>query len=220
MTKNLEPKCVGYVLKADIRHYFDTVDHEILLNIISVKIKDPNVIWLIKLILDNHKAEVKGKGMPLGNLTSQFFANLYLNELDQFVKHKMKVKYYIRYVDDFVIFHADKNTLESWKNDIDQFLICNLKVELHPEKSRIIALNKGITFLGFRVFADNRLIKKSNARRIWKRLSIFENRYNEGQMSRAEIANRLEGWFTYAKFANTYKLRKKVFIRCKEIIMP
>ena len=161
VTKNLEPKCVGYVLKADIRHYFDTVDHEILLNIISVKIKDPNVIWLIKLILDNHKAEVKGKGMPLGNLTSQFFANLYLNELDQFVKHKMKVKYYIRYVDDFVIFHADKNTLESWKNDIDQFLICNLKVELHPEKSRIIALNKGITFLGFRVLQIIDLSKRA-----------------------------------------------------------
>src|SRR3989344_4564521 len=98
----------GYVLKADIKHYFDTVDHERLLEIIERKVKDKNVIWLIKQILNNFDTSIKGKGMPLGNLTSQFFANVYLNELDQFVKHKLKAKYYIRYVDDFLILHNSK----------------------------------------------------------------------------------------------------------------
>ncbi len=83
-----------------------------LLRIISRKITDPNVMWLIKTILYNHKTALQGKGMPVGNLTSQFFANVYLNELDRFVKHKLKAKYYIRYVDDFVVLHRDRAVLE------------------------------------------------------------------------------------------------------------
>src|SRR3989344_8491222 len=90
----------GYCLKADIKHYFEEVNHEILLNIIKRKIKDNRIIWLIHKILNNFNTKINGKGMPLGNLTSQFFANVYLNELDYFVKYKLKAKYYIRYVDD------------------------------------------------------------------------------------------------------------------------
>jgi len=86
---------IGYVLKADIKHYFDTVDHEVMIKIIKKEISDEKVIWLIKRILDNHNSKTKGKGMPIGNLTSQFFANVYLNELDYFVKHRLKAKYYI-----------------------------------------------------------------------------------------------------------------------------
>ncbi|MEK6951448.1 MAG: reverse transcriptase/maturase family protein, partial [Nanoarchaeota archaeon] len=140
----------GYVLKADITHYFQTVDHEILLSIIKEKIKDENIIWLIKQILNNFDTEIKGRGMPLGNLTSQFFANVYLNKLDYFVKHKLKAKYYIRYVDDFVILHHNKETLEEYKLSIDKFLRENLKLELHPDKSKIIPLKNGINFLGYR----------------------------------------------------------------------
>ena len=94
---------VGYSLKADVRHYFDTVDQEILVRIITKMIKDPKVVWLIRVILQNHKLEISGKGMPIGNLTSQFFANVYLNELDHFIKHMIKAKYYVRYVDDFIL---------------------------------------------------------------------------------------------------------------------
>ncbi|MBI4117038.1 hypothetical protein HY449_04820 [Candidatus Pacearchaeota archaeon] len=105
--------CVqGYCLKADIRHYFDTVSHEILILILMRKIKDGKVIWLIRKVLNNFDSPVKGTGMPLGNFTSQFFANVYLNELDYFVKHILKAKYYIRYVDDFIILHRSKKRLE------------------------------------------------------------------------------------------------------------
>lgn len=200
----------GYALKADIRHYFDTVDHEILLHIIGRRIKDRDVLWLISMILNNHKTEVAGKGMPIGNLTSQFFANVYLNELDHFVKHILKVKYYLRYVDDFIILHRDKKTLERWQEAIDQFLKDSLKVELHPDKTRIVTLDEGVTLLGFRIFHYYRLLKKSNARRIIKRLERFRKLYNNGKISREEALTRFEGWFAYAEFANTYNLRTRL----------
>lgn len=207
----------GFVLKADIRHYFDTVDQEILLNIIERKIKDKNIIWLIKTILENHKTNTFGKGMPIGNLTSQFFANVYLNELDWFVKHKLKAKYYIRYVDDFVILHRDKRMLIKLREEIDNFLMINLKVELHPEKTGIMELTNGVTFLGFRVFPNYRLLKKSNARRIWKRVRLFKQRYDQGTMNRNEIRLSLEGWMAYAAFAQTYNLRKRVSLIFNEL---
>ena len=181
-----------------------------MLDIVRRKIKDNNVIWLIETILKN-----KEKGMPLGNLTSQFFANVYLNELDQFVKHSLKAKYYIRYVDDFVILHNDRKQLEKYREEIDKFLI-NLKIELHPEKSRIIPLKSGITFLGFRVFYYFKLLKKSNAKRIWKRHEKFRKLYLKGKITREEILLSLEGWLAYASFADTYKLRKKVMARFNE----
>lgn len=99
---------LGYCLKADIKYYFQEVNHEILIKIIEKKIKVEKVLWLIERILNNFNSNTKGKGMPLGNLISQFFANVYLNELDYFVKHKLKAKYYIRYVDNFIILHESK----------------------------------------------------------------------------------------------------------------
>jgi hypothetical protein len=193
------------------------VDHEVLLKLIRRRIKDEKVMWLIETILKNHRTEIPGKGMPLGNLTSQFFANFYLNELDYFVKHALKANYYLRYVDDFVILHGDKEILEKWKQEIDLFLTGNLKLRLHPEKSRIIPLKRGITFLGFRIFPGYRLLKKSNARRIWERLEKFKRLYDKGEMARTEVVQSLEGWLAYSGFADTYNLRRKVVARFNEL---
>ena len=189
------------------------MDHEILLRMIERKIKDTDVIWLIKVILKNHRVEVPGKGMPLGNLTSQFFANVYLDELDHFVKHALKVKYYIRYVDDFVILHKDRKILEKWREEIDRFLRCSLKVELHPEKTRIEPLSGGLTMLGFRVFYHHRLLKRSNARRIWMRLERHREKCDSGEINPYEARASMAGWLAYAHFANTYGLRKRVTLR-------
>lgn len=158
--------------------------------------------------------------MPLGNLTSQFFANVYLHELDLFVKHELKAKHYIRYVDDFVILHRDRKMLENRKREIVLFLKENLKVWLHPEKTRIIPVKRGITFLGFRIFAKYRLLKKSNARRIWKCIEKFKRKYDDGGLTLDEIVQSLEGWFAYAAFANTYELRKRVLGRFNETFYP
>ena len=215
---NKEACLKGYALKADVRHYFDNIDHQILLDIVKRKIKDSNVIWLIKEII--HPANrPDGKGLPLGNQTSQFFANVYLNDLDQFVKHRLKAKYYIRYVDDFVILHRDRAVLEKWKKEIDLFLSSNLRVELHPEKSSVMELRHGITFLGFRIFRKYRLLKKSNSRRIWKRLEKFREGYNANEITSSEQLVRLEGWLAYAKFADTYVLRTRVVSRFNQIVL-
>lgn len=149
-----------YVLKADIKHYFETVNHKILMLILRRKIKDEKLLNLIQVILQNHNTKKPGKGMPLGNLTSQFFANVYLNELDQFVKHKFRAKYYIRYVDDFVMLHDNPNVLEDYKKKIDNFLRDKLELYLHPDKSKIIKLQRGIGFLGFRIFFHHKLVRK------------------------------------------------------------
>ncbi|MEK6918197.1 MAG: RNA-directed DNA polymerase, partial [Nanoarchaeota archaeon] len=136
-TNNLTSK--GYCFKADIKHYFEEVDHSILLGLIGRKIKDEKVILLIKGILENNvSSNYLGKGMPLGNLTSQFFANVYLHELDYFVKHRLKAKYYLRYVDDFVLLGSSKEKLLSWGGGMAGFLFKDLKLELQPQKSKVI----------------------------------------------------------------------------------
>ncbi len=162
VTNNL--KTEAFCLKADIKHYFQEVNHEVLINLIRRKIKTEKIIWLINQILVNGFTE---KGMPLGNLTSQFLANVYLNELDYFVKHKLKAKYYIRYVDDLVILHHSREQLEIWKQEINEFLRKELKLELHPEKSYISSLSRGIDFVGFRNFYYFRLLRKRNIKNIF-----------------------------------------------------
>jgi len=152
-----------FVFKADIKKYFDHVDHAILLSIIKRKIKDPKIIWLVNKILSNYST-ANGKGMPLGNLTSQFFANVYLNELDQFVKNQLKAKYYLRYVDDFVIIHNSKQQLQDYQQNITLFVSEKLALTLHPDKSRIIKFHQGIEFLGVKIFRHHQLIKKKNLR--------------------------------------------------------
>lgn len=174
-------------------------------------------MWLIRTILKNHKTDVEGRGMPIGNLTSQFFANVYLNDLDKYIKHVLKAKYYVRYVDDFAIFHKGMRQLEAWHSAINEFLLKNLKLKLHPDKSRVIPLRNGITLLGFRMFYTHRLLKKSNTRRIWKRLEIYKQRYEHGCMTKEQAEKSIDGWLAYAKFANTYKLRIRVLARFREI---
>lgn len=191
-------------------HYFETVDHRVLLEILGALIKDDLVLWLVKVILENYASGVPGKGMPLGNWTSQFFANVYLNELDQFVKHALKAGFYIRYVDDFVILHRSRKQLAEWKDAIDVFLRERLLLELHPNKSAIIALRSGVCFLGFRVFYQYKLVRVRNLRKIRKRQRKLCQQYALGSASAGRVLCSLQGWCAYASQANTYNLRKKL----------
>jgi len=213
-TKNNSRAC--FVLKADIKHYFDTVSHDILLSIIKRKVWDNKALFLIRTILENHKTKHKGKGMPLGNLTSQFFANVYLDELDKYVKYNLKVKYYIRYVDDFVILSNSKEQLEAYKEKINLFLQKHLDLQLHPEKSRIFSIKKGTTFLGLRIFQRHKLLKKSNIRKFKGKLSYLSEKYANKEVDYDVIYDFLEGWLTYAKNANTHKLRKSVISKAEK----
>jgi RNA-directed DNA polymerase len=208
VSKNDTRPC--YVLKADVRKYFDSVDHTILLSILKNRINDTRVLWLIEVILKNHQTKEKGKGMPLGNLTSQFLANVYLNELDQFVKHELKARYYIRYVDDFVILNATKSVLVDYKEKIDKFLKEKLVLVLHPDKSRIITVRNGIGFLGFRIFCHHKLIRKKNLWKFERKCKRHQKLYNKGLIDRDKIVAWFEGWLAYIAHANTYKYRRHI----------
>jgi len=144
--------------------------------------------------------------MPLGNLTSQFFANVYLNELDYFVKHKLKIKYYLRYVDDFVILHSSNEQLKEWKNLITNFLSRELRLELHPQKSKIIPLSKGVDFVGFRCFWHYKLLRKRNIRKILLKVKEYRNE----QISKEKMLESFQGWNAYALWADSYKFRRDV----------
>jgi hypothetical protein len=192
----------AFCFKADIKHYFPELDREILIKIIQKKIKCLKTIQLIRLILNNFEGD---NGMPLGNLTSQFFANVYLNELDYFVKHQLRAKFYIRYVDDFIILHKSKEQLESWKKDIDNFLKEKLKLELHADKSKIIPLNKGVDFVGFRNFYYFRLLRKRNINKIYFKIED----YKQNKLSKEKLLASFQGWNAHAKWASSYNLRKE-----------
>ena len=148
--------------------------------------------------------------MPLGNLTSQFFANVYLNELDYFVKHNLKAKYYIRYVDDFVILHESHEQLQKWKLEINNFLETSLNLELHKGKSKISNLDNGISFLGFRIFFYHKLVRKSNLRKFERKFRELRKLYEKGRINREKVVEFLEGWLNYVSYGDTFKLRKSV----------
>lgn len=194
-SKNNTKTC--WILKCDIRKFFASIDHKILLDILNSYIPDKNIILLLQEIIKSFSAK-PGVGLPLGNLTSQLFVNIYMNEFDQFIKHNMKVKYYIRYADDFVILSDDKNMLEALIHQIYYFLGEKLELELHSGKVFIKTLVSGVDFLGWVSFLDNRVLRASTKRRIIKRLK---------ESSTPETINSYLGLL---KHGNTGKIQKEV----------
>ena len=164
-----------WVLKGDIKKFFASVDHKILLNIIDYYIINKDIKRLLDQIIISFDAGIKGKGLPLGNLTSQLFVNIYMNEFDQFMKHKIKAKYYIRYADDFVILSENKQWLENIIFDIKEFLLENLDLSLHEDKTYIKTLASGIDFLGWVHFPDHRVLRKATKRKMLARISENQN---------------------------------------------
>ena len=158
--------------------------------------------------MNNHETKIRKKGMPLGNLTSQFFANVYLNEMDYFIKHRLKIKYYIRYVDDFIILENNKFILEEHKKIINEFAMNHLKIELHPNKTKIHDLENVVPFLGLRIFPHHKLIAKRNIRKFKNKLSLLMHRYENEEIDYDKIYDTVEGWTAYTKISNSYNIRK------------
>lgn len=167
VSKNNTKTC--WVLKCDIRKFFENIDHEILLEILNKYIPDKNIIWLLERIVFSFSS-APGRGLPLGNLTSQLFVNIYMNVFDQFIKHNLKAKYYIRYADDFVVFSRDKSWLEELLPKIADFLEERLKLNLHPDKIFIKTLASGVDFLGWVHFPNHRVLRTTTRRRMMKRI--------------------------------------------------
>ena len=169
VSKNNTKSC--WVLKCDIRKFFANIDHGILLRILRKRIFGEEIIQLLAEIINSfYTTDFYGKGLPLGNLTSQLFANIYLNEFDQFMKHKIKAKFYIRYADDFVVFSENKIWLEEILFQMENSLRDKLKLEIHPDKIFIKTVTSGADFLGWVHFPNHRVLRTSTKRRMFRSL--------------------------------------------------
>jgi len=204
-----------FVLKCDIKKFFPTLDHQILLKIVSKRIKDNNVLWLFKIIIDSFSSKFSSKsegikGAPIGNLTSQLFANIYMNEFDQFVKHKLKVKYYIRYTDDFVIIHYNKNYLINIKTEISNFLEKKLKLSLHPDKVELRKYHQGIDFLGYVTLPKARVLRTKTKNRIFKKMKLRANQLKEEKIKEKSVLQSFNSYLGVLSHGNTYELEQKL----------
>jgi len=194
-----------YCLKCDISKYFENINHDFLFNFVSKKIKDKKTLWLVRRIIESNP-----QGVPIGNLTSQLFANIYLNELDKFIKHCLKIKYYLRYMDDFLILENDKQKLNQAKEQIGVFLKEKLKLELNPKKVRIFPIEQGIDFLGYRVFDTYRILRKNTVKRFIKRTKYYQKKSNKGLLSFEKLDHTLQSWLNYARWGNSWRLRRNL----------
>ena len=209
----------SFCFHGDIKQYFPSISHRIIKNILRVKIRDENALWLLEEIIDSAKAlpsDSAGVGLPIGNLTSQFFANLYLNELDYFVKFDLKMRYYLRYMDDFLIFNNDKKEMFGIKKKIRVFLKDILELRLHEDKSQIYPVCGGIKFLGFRLFPGYRRLASDNVRRFRKRLNRFSSLFSDGKITAAKVKDSLRCWVAHSKYADTAVLRKAILNRLSD----
>lgn len=206
-----------YVLKCDVRKFFDSIDHNILRELLSRKITDPEMLWLLDIILASFEKEKGcGKGLPLGNVTSQLFANVYLNELDQFAKHVLKAQHYFRYCDDFVITHSDRIFLEKALERIRVFLSENLCLELHPDKVEIRKIRQGVDFLGYVILPRVKVIRTSTKRRILKKTKVVGQDFQSGKISEEMLEGIIAsymGVFSHCRSGGVKKSIMKVIKR-------
>jgi len=194
-----------WALKCDVRKFFDSVDHEILLKLVKARIKDPDTLWLVKKIVESYET-TKGKGIPIGNLTSQLFANIYLNSLDQFVKHHLKVKYYVRYADDFIILDEDFRFLLGALGKIGEFVGKELKLELHQDKISLRRLTWGVDFVGYVALPYYQIVRTKTKRRIYRKVRENIDIYRRGKSDVTSINQSVQSYLGILKHADTHKL--------------
>lgn len=215
-----------YVLKTDIRKYFPSIDHDLLYQKITSKIKCPETIWLTKIIIDGSNKQdyvdeyyrgdtlltpiERRKGIPIGNLTSQFFANIYLNNFDHFSKEQLGCKAYIRYVDDIAVFSDDKRELWHKRDRMAEYLEKD-RLRLHPYKTFVLPVAEGVDHLGYRVFPDHRKVRKDICYRFRKKYAAQRVAVQRGEIPFAKMNATVQSWIGHARHADSYRLRKSLF---------
>lgn len=195
-----------WALKADIRRFFDLVDHTVLLKLIRLKINDRQAFSLIHEVISSYSSCL-GKGLPLGNLTSQLFSNIYLNELDQFMKNTLRTKHYLRYADDFVILHHDPDFLRSLLSSLELFLKNSLKLQLHPDKIILKKWHQGIDFLGYISFPHHSLLRTKTKKRALKKI---KSQLKEGLMEADSFNQSLQSYLGLLKHCRGYGIDRQI----------
>lgn len=223
-----------YVLQCDIRKYFPSIDRTILKQQLRRRIKCPDTLWLIDTIIDNGSPQSdevvyfpgdtlltpleRQAGLPIGNLTSQFFANVYLNGFDHFVKEHLHIRNYLRYVDDFLLFADDRQLLADAKATIVNYLQ-SLRLQLHPIKSQLFETSVGINFVGFRILPKGKgfpkdiyiRVRNDNLRRSRLRLKQLQQDYATRQIDLPALVQRLRSWEAHLMHGDTHRLRRHIF---------
>ena len=194
-----------YVLKCDINKYFASINHEVLKQLLRRRIACPDTLWLLDEIIDS----TPDPGIPIGNLTSQLFANIYLHELDEFVKYTLKEPAYMRYMDDFIVVHHDKSYLQDLRLKIETFLderlslITNGKTQIFPVSA---TRGRSLDFLGYKIWPTHRRLRKDSVRRMRQKLKLFR----KNKISREDLQRSLNAWLGHAGHADTYNLQNKL----------
>ena len=217
----------AHVLRCDVYRYFPAIDHEILKRDLRRRIACERTLDLADRIIDSSNPQEpvnvhfpgddlltpleRRRGLPIGNLTSQFFANLYLDGLDHFCKEVLRAKGYLRYVDDFALFHDDRARLDEWRQRIARYLE-GRRLRLHPRKTVILPTSEPAPFLGFVLLPDGRRrLPEDNVRRFRNRLRGLRDRWRHGTVEKEEVLRRVDSWIAHAEHANTRRLRQAIF---------
>lgn len=215
-----------YYMKFDIVKYFPSIDHETLKDVISSKIKCHKTLELINKIIDSFSIDTpfqyfpgdclftpseRKNGLPIGNLTSQYFANIYLTSLDHFILGSLKIRSYIRFVDDFVIFHNDKEYINYCKIKIAGFLT-GIRLKIHQNKAHAYKSKNGIAFLGYRIFRTHIWIKRKNVINARRRIKMFFRGLMNGDIESVNYRSSVSAWEGHAKTADSWRIRKKIIV--------
>lgn len=198
-----------WILKCDIKKYFRSIDHEILLDLTRKKVRDEKIFNLIQKIVFSFQNQT-GRGVPLGNLTSQLFSNIYLNELDQFIKRELKIKNYLRYADDFIIFDNDRSRLESILGIIDDFLKGKLKLEINLAKTYFRKWHQGVDFLGYIIFPHYSILRSKTKKRMIKRIKKNNFEFLIGNLSREKVDQSRQSYLGLLSHANEHKTELRI----------
>lgn len=220
-----------YVLRLDIVRHFPSIDHAVLKDTLFHTVADPHIRRLIETILhsgegvladeyemvyfagDNLLAKLRPRGLPIGNLTSQFWSNCYLNAFDWFVTRQLGCRAYLRYVDDFALFANSKQQLGAWLTQIERYL-AKLRLTLHRTKAQITSVQDGTPWLGFRVYPTHRLLKRRNLVQFRQRLKHKVALYQTGTIPFTELDTGVQGWVNHVRYGDTWGARRSLFDEC------
>lgn len=195
-----------YLIKGDIASYFFSIDHDILYGLIAKKIQDKDVLNLTKAILKS----TDNPGIPVGSYTSQWFANIYLHQLDMFVKHELKVKMYARYMDDWILLFENKKQAQETLIKINKFITERLRLTLN-KNTQISPVKNGVNFCGYKTWSSHMKIRDDSKKRMKKKMKSFQRRYARGEITLEEIRRSVNSWLGYANHADSYDLIEKMF---------
>lgn len=205
----------SHCLKLDVRRFFDSIDHEVLRGLLRRRFKDRRVLEIFDAIIGSYET-APGKGVPIGNLTSQYFANHYLGTLDHFVKEKLRCRGYVRYMDDFLLFHDEPGPLKTWLREVSAFVEGELRVSLKPPC--LVPLPRGVTFLGFRVFPGRVTLSRRSRLRFHRKLAAAQERLHSGDWDEAETARHVEPLIAFVRHGASAGMRRRSVDRFSDVI--